>query len=59
MVGAEVNQVEEDVREIRDRLKASYVQRTEFEPIKTVVFIFVGMITMGAVASIMAVLIQP
>lgn len=47
-----------DVKEIKDGLKADFITRSEFEPIKRLVYGFVAMILVAVIGAVIALVIR-
>lgn len=57
VLNAGITQLEADVREIRNIIKAGYVQKLEFEPVKYVVFGLIGVTLMVVVGTLVALVV--
>ena len=49
--------IQEDIREIKQRLDTKYVTQTEFQPIKSLVYGVVGMVLTGVIGAMIALVI--
>ena len=54
----DLSYIKRDVKEIKDTLKKDYVTRSEFEPIKNVVYGVVGLMLTGVVGALITLILK-
>lgn len=57
-LGTEVANMRSDIKEIAQSIKSSYVTKTEFKPIKTVVYGIIGLILTGFFSALISIVIM-
>lgn len=57
VIANEMKHISKDVTEIKDTLRASYVSKDEFEPIKRLVYGLVGLILTAVVVAVLGLVI--
>lgn len=56
-IANDITYIKDDVKEIKDTLKGSYVTKDEFEPVKRIVYGLVGLILVSVVGAVMGLVI--
>lgn len=54
----DISYIKAEVTEIRKKLESEYVSRTEFEPIKKIVYGLISIVLMAVVAGILALVLK-
>jgi hypothetical protein len=57
VINANISDIKDDVREIKQKLEIDYCTKAEFDPVKKVVYGLVGLILTAVVGSLIALVI--
>lgn len=58
VIQSDINYIKRDLTEVKDKLEADYVTRSEFEPVKKIVFGLVTMVLAGVTGALITLVLR-